>query len=173
METHSALLARLLGIHLSPVKSPHKYQWRGAWLFSLICAWTNGWINNRGAGDLRRHRANYDVIVMYKIDLLCWKHELCWKWQLMPQTDALRGNFISKYLLCCPKMSLIIFKIFPLNLVMCQDQSARLVRWFAYCGVISAYFTDILQATRLLLKIFVRLTTNKPSKFYNTGSVWQ
>ena len=24
----------------------------------------NGWINNREAGDLRRHRAHYDVIVM-------------------------------------------------------------------------------------------------------------
>ena len=24
----------------------------------------NGWVNNREAGDLRRHRAHYDVIVM-------------------------------------------------------------------------------------------------------------
>ena len=31
---------------------------------SLICAWINSWVNNRYAGDLRRHRANYDVIVM-------------------------------------------------------------------------------------------------------------
>ena len=31
---------------------------------SLICAWINGWVNNREAGDLRRHRAHYDVIVM-------------------------------------------------------------------------------------------------------------
>ena len=33
-------------------------------MFSLICAWINGWVNNREAGDLRRHRAHYDVIVM-------------------------------------------------------------------------------------------------------------
>ena len=33
-------------------------------MFSLICAWLNGWINKREAGDLRRHRAHYDVIVM-------------------------------------------------------------------------------------------------------------
>ena len=39
-------------------------QWRGALMFSLICAWINGWVNNREAGDLRRHRAHYDVIVM-------------------------------------------------------------------------------------------------------------
>ena len=25
---------------------------------------TNGWVNNGEAGDLRRHRAHYDVIVM-------------------------------------------------------------------------------------------------------------
>ena len=52
------------GIHRSPVNSPHKGQWRGALMFSLICAWINGWVNNREAGDLRRHRADYDVIVM-------------------------------------------------------------------------------------------------------------
>ena len=32
---------------------------------SANCAWINGWVNNREAGDLRRHRAHYDVIVMY------------------------------------------------------------------------------------------------------------
>ena len=32
-------------------------------MFSLICAWTNGWANNRDAGNLRRHRAHYGVIV--------------------------------------------------------------------------------------------------------------
>ena len=52
------------GIHRSPVNSPHKGQWRGALMFSLICAWINGWVNNREASDLRRHRAHYDVIVM-------------------------------------------------------------------------------------------------------------
>ena len=52
------------GIHRSPVNSPHRGQWRGALMFSLICAWINAWINSREAGDLRRHRANCDVIVM-------------------------------------------------------------------------------------------------------------
>ena len=33
-------------------------------MFSLICVWINGWINNREAGDLRRYRHHYDVIVM-------------------------------------------------------------------------------------------------------------
>ena len=52
------------GIHRSPVNSPHKGQWRGALMFSLICVWINGWVSNREAGDLRRYRAHYDVTVM-------------------------------------------------------------------------------------------------------------
>ena len=43
--------------------TPHKSQWLGAFLFSLICAWTNGWVNNRDAGDLRHYRTHYDVNV--------------------------------------------------------------------------------------------------------------
>ena len=52
------------GIHRSSVNSPHKGQWRRSSMLSLICAWINRWVNNRAAGDLRRHRAHYDVIVM-------------------------------------------------------------------------------------------------------------
>ena len=52
------------GIHRSAVNSPHKGQWRGALMFSLISAWINGWVNIGEAGDLRRHRAHYDVTVM-------------------------------------------------------------------------------------------------------------
>ena len=43
----------------------HKGQWRRALIFSLICAWINGWVNNRAAGDLRRHRVHYDVTVTF------------------------------------------------------------------------------------------------------------
>ena len=69
------------GIHRSPVNSPHKDQWRGALMFSLISAWINGWVNNREAGDLRRHCAHYDVSVMWS---LIWLsrfvngHSVCW-----------------------------------------------------------------------------------------------
>ena len=52
------------GIHQSPVNSPHKGQWHRALMFSLICAWMNGWVNNREAVDLRRQHAHYDVTVM-------------------------------------------------------------------------------------------------------------
>ena len=52
------------GIHQSPVNSPYKGQWRGALMFSLICVWINDWVNNREAGDLRRHRTHNDATVM-------------------------------------------------------------------------------------------------------------
>ena len=66
METFSALLAICAGN--SPVSGefPHKGQWRGALIFSLICVWINGWVNNREAGDWRRYRAHYDVSVMIR-----------------------------------------------------------------------------------------------------------
>ena len=52
------------GIHRSPVNWPHKGQWRRAFMFSLICASVNAWVNNLKTGDLRRHRAHYNVSVM-------------------------------------------------------------------------------------------------------------
>ena len=61
----SALLALCAGN--SPVTGEFPAQRlvrRGALMFSLICAWINGWVKSRDAGDLRRHRAHYDVIVM-------------------------------------------------------------------------------------------------------------
>ena len=53
------------GIHRSPVNSPHKGQWRGSLIFSLICGWINAWINNRDDGDSRPNRGHYDVTLMW------------------------------------------------------------------------------------------------------------
>ena len=67
VETFSALLALCAGNSLvtgGPPPPPPKDQWRGALMFSLICTWINGWVNNLEAGDLRRHRSHYDVTVM-------------------------------------------------------------------------------------------------------------
>ena len=74
METFSALLALCAGNSPVPVISPHKGQWRGALMFLLISAWIIGWVNNRDAGDLRRHRAHYDVIVMPNIIRACMRY---------------------------------------------------------------------------------------------------
>ena len=75
------------GIHRSPVNSPHKGQWRGALMFSLIWVWINGWIYNHEAGDLRRYRAHYDVTVMvrtllvqsWRLYLIRYAHKSPWK----------------------------------------------------------------------------------------------
>ena len=64
METFSELLALCAVNSKVPVSSPHKGQWRGALMFSFICARINDWVNIREDGDLRRHRGHYDVIVM-------------------------------------------------------------------------------------------------------------
>ena len=56
METFSALLAICAGN--SPVTGKDL-------MFSLIYAWINGWVNSGEAGDLGRHRAHYDIIVMF------------------------------------------------------------------------------------------------------------
>ena len=58
------------GIHRLPVNYPHKGQERRTLMFSLICVWINGWVNNLEAGDLRRYRAHYDVIAMRTTTLL-------------------------------------------------------------------------------------------------------
>ena len=62
------------GIHRSPVNSPHKDQWRGALMFSLICTRINGWVNNGEAGDLSRYRAHYDITVMYMLNSIRPSH---------------------------------------------------------------------------------------------------
>ena len=71
------------GIHRSPVNSPHKGQWCRALIFSLICVWINEWVNNHEAGDLRRYRAHYDVIVMKYSILYMW-YKMFWFAYLRP-----------------------------------------------------------------------------------------
>ena len=54
-------------IHRSPVNSQHKGQWRGVLMFSLICVWINGWVNNREAGDLSVSTKWNDIFVVIQI----------------------------------------------------------------------------------------------------------
>ena len=64
METFFMLLALCEGN--PPVNGGFPSQRPGhrALKFSLICAWTNGWANNRDTGDLRCHLAHYYITVM-------------------------------------------------------------------------------------------------------------
>ena len=82
-------------IHRSPVNSPHKGQWRRALMFSLICVWINGWVNNREAGDLRRHRAHYDFIVMNEailkeMDIILWRRLEKIPWWTVSRVNTFR-----------------------------------------------------------------------------------
>ena len=52
------------GIHQSLVNSPHKGQWHVTLMFSLICASTEGRVNNQEANDSTHHQPHYDVTVM-------------------------------------------------------------------------------------------------------------
>ena len=56
------------GIHRWPVDSLHKGQWRGALTVFFICAWINGWGNNRDAVDFRCHRVHDSL----------WRHCNVW-----------------------------------------------------------------------------------------------
>ena len=60
METFSALLAICAGNSLVPGEFPAQRPVTRSFDVFL----ENGWVNNRQAGDLRRYRAHYDVIVM-------------------------------------------------------------------------------------------------------------
>ena len=85
------------GIHRSPVNSPHKGQWRGALMFSLI--WTGGWANNRDAGDLRRHCSHYDVTVMHvcvfrPLDFLDYEN----RWTFVAAFGAMASAIITLFL---------------------------------------------------------------------------
>ena len=66
MTSSNGNIFRVTGHLCGEFTGEFKGQWRGALISSLICVRINGWVNNREAGDLRRHRAHYDVIVMHR-----------------------------------------------------------------------------------------------------------
>ena len=52
------------GIHWSQWIPRTKFSDAELWYFLWPVLWINGWVNNHEAGDLRHHRAHYDVIVI-------------------------------------------------------------------------------------------------------------
>ena len=88
-------------------------QWRGALMFSLICVWINGWVNNREAGDLRRHRAHNDVIVTWKCKPVqvhgskpFYAEELSWQGHFLPIIAWRRLPLERHMLYCCHKCTI-------------------------------------------------------------------
>ena len=116
MEKFSALLAFCAGIHRSPANSPHKGQWRGALMLSLICAWINDWVNNREAGDLRRHCPHYDAIVMMRATNCTLAISYYYK-QLLSRQDVLWTPSILAYDILIKAFS--ANKMLPKELIKC------------------------------------------------------
>ena len=73
----------------SQVNSPRKGQWRGALVFSLICAWLNSWVNTCKAGNLKCHCAHYDVTVM------SWAYTAPWSTGFVAPKTSRAWNILS------------------------------------------------------------------------------
>ena len=101
------------GCRWSPVNSPHKGQWRGALMFSLICAWINVWVNYREAGGLRRHRAHYDVTVIYISNSAHYEKE---EWAEINSTNESNEYWCSLHINSVHHTSLLFYlcHVFPL-----------------------------------------------------------
>ena len=105
-------------IHRSPVNSPHKGQWRGALMFSLICVWINDWVNDGEAGDLRRYRIHYDVTVMVtealKSGLLCCDVSPCFCMTIVIQRWGSIQNADDHHIYyCCVMLSRVYIVYAP------------------------------------------------------------
>ena len=68
-------------------------------LWCLICARINDWVNNREAGDSRRHRSHYDVTVIHWRDGLCLSHG-CMPFGMKMIEDL---QFVIWYEECCAR----------------------------------------------------------------------
>ena len=80
-------------------------QWRGALMLSLICAWINGWVNNREAGDLMRHSAHYNVTVMDWLNAFEGSHRD--KYMQSSSNDQMRTDNITCTILTITKLLII------------------------------------------------------------------
>ena len=60
----------LCGEFIGPGEFPSQRPVTRSFDVFMICVWINGWINNREAGDLRRHRGHYDVNVMETVEVV-------------------------------------------------------------------------------------------------------
>ena len=126
----------------------HKGQWRGALMFSLICTRINGGVNNREAGDLGRHRAHYDVIVMVKSKRDALSTELGLFCIKRPNSSALALELVIFWIYAVdlfnisrPEQSGLhladdILKLFWLKFhrgLLVRVQSTIIQHWYRYC----------------------------------------
>ena len=79
----------VLGIHRSPVNSPHKGQWRG----TLVCVFfdlrLNKRLSKRDTGELRRHSAHYDALYNWPACQLALYWQTRYDWSSRVTQDIL------------------------------------------------------------------------------------
>ena len=83
------------GIPQSPLNSLHKVHCCRALMFSLICAWINGWVNNPEAGELSRslwHHCCVDHekrkhVCLFSQNCACWWPSTIMCWDICGHSD--------------------------------------------------------------------------------------
>ena len=157
------------GIHRSPVNSPHKGQWRGALMFSLICVWINGWVNTREAGDLRGYRGHYDVIIMYFYQGRLLLTRINFNLSMDNLTILRRGfNILKQNGICASVyqtitasiMACYLFRAKPFSepmLTYCQLGHWNKIRWSVYrnyiCFIAEYAFQNVVSKTEAILSL--------------------
>ena len=118
--------------------------WRGALMFSLICVWINGWVNNREAVDLRRYRGHYDVIVMQDFkNPATFPRE---KWINSLALERFKQNFrqiIFKLISVTDGWGIsckIVLRWMPLDLT---DDTSTLVKIMSWCRQATSHYLSL------------------------------
>ena len=101
-------------------------------MFSLIFALNNNWANNGDAGDLRRHRARYDVIVMMLSIYYIFYMESIWWLVLTQDIDDCSGKIGSQFVPYYHEIFQIIIK------------ETELLRWVSIAQFQTTRLLDIL-----------------------------
>ena len=123
------------GIHKSLVDSPQKGQWRGAVMFSLICAWTNDWANNRDGGDLRHNHAHYDVTIM---SVLYNQYHSCWCSCIQQTKQQNPQNITGPWLaLGCGLLANFLFPYFPYFSSMITEVTYWVLHIYLACVIVA------------------------------------
>ena len=92
----SALLAICVGNLPVPHEFPAQRPVPRSFDVFVDLVWINGWVNNREAGDLRRYRVHFDVIVTYyKNDLQWLEAQLSRK---VTESSWLENNYVWLYI---------------------------------------------------------------------------
>ena len=111
-------------------------------MLCFICVWTNGWGNNRDAGDLRRHRTYCDVTVM-----LCESSVNCWcdhkKIKLNKNVSIIYAFQLARYCANGDSREVILISVAVTNCINRSSASMRpehghqrVCRWPNHYGVI-------------------------------------